>query len=43
MKRQVKQTLQQREEERERRDQEAREHAPWQDEAWSEKQEGEEI
>ena len=33
----------QREAERLRRDQEAREQAPWQDEAWSEEQDGEEI
>ena len=32
-----------REAERERRDQEAREKAPWQDEAWSEEKEGEDI
>lgn len=32
-----------REAERERRDQEAREKAPWQDEAWSEEREGEDI
>lgn len=32
-----------REAERVRRDQEAREQAPWQDEAWSEESEGEEI
>ena len=34
---------QEREAERVRRDQEAREQAPWQDEAWSEESEGEEI